>query len=90
MCASARLSSRPRTSSSSILPAATITSPVVQKLGLPASDRWQSEVGTIQYRALGYPDRKYTVILMGDDRSTARYIGVVDDNWKPDPLGGAA
>ncbi len=55
---------------------------VVQKLGLPASNR-QREVGTIQYRALGYPDRKYTVILMGDGTTTERYIGVVDENWKP-------
>jgi hypothetical protein len=55
---------------------------VVQKLGPPASNR-QREVGTIQYRALGYPDRKYTVILMGDGTSAERYIGVVDENWKP-------
>ena len=55
---------------------------VAQKLGAPASDR-SREVGTIQYRAMGYPDRKYTVILMGPDARTARYIGVMDDNWKP-------
>jgi hypothetical protein len=55
---------------------------VVQKLGTPASDR-SREVATIQYRALGYPDRKYTVILMGGDLRTARYIGVMDENWKP-------
>jgi hypothetical protein len=56
---------------------------VVQKLGKPASDRWQSESGELQYRALGYPDRKYTVILMGSARQTAVYIGTVDENWKP-------
>jgi hypothetical protein len=55
---------------------------VVQKLGPPASDH-SREVGTIQYRAMGYPDRKYTIILMGSDSRTARYIGVMDDNWKP-------
>ena len=32
---------------------------------------------------MGYPDRKYTVILMGTDPRTAHYIGVMDDNWKP-------
>jgi hypothetical protein len=55
---------------------------VTQKLGVPASDR-SRELGTIQYRALGYPDRKYTVILMGSDPRTATYVGVMDDNWKP-------
>lgn len=52
------------------------------KLGEPANDRTR-DVGGIQYRALGYPDRKYSVILMGDDARTARYIGVMDDHWKP-------
>jgi hypothetical protein len=55
---------------------------VVSKLGPPAQDRGQ-EVGTLHYRALAYPDRRYTVILMGPDRETAHYIGVMDDNWKP-------
>ena len=56
---------------------------VRQKLGKPPSDRWQSESGELQYRALGYPDRKYTVILMGSARQTAVYIGTMDENWKP-------
>jgi hypothetical protein len=55
----------------------------VQKLGKPSTDRWQSESGEIQCRALGYPDRKYTVILMGSARQTAVYIGTMDENWKP-------
>jgi hypothetical protein len=55
---------------------------VVQKLGQPSSDR-SRELGTIQFRALAYPDRKYTVILMGSDSHSGRYIGVMDDNWKP-------
>jgi len=55
---------------------------VVSKLGTPAQDRGQV-VGTIHYRALAYPDRKYTVILMGSDRDSAHYIGAMDDNWKP-------
>jgi hypothetical protein len=54
----------------------------VQKLGKPATDRWQSESGELQYRALGYPDRKYTVILMGSGRQAAVYIGTMDENWK--------
>lgn len=56
---------------------------VVQKLGQPASDRWQTETGAIQYRALGYPQRRFTVLLMGSDRNTAAYVGTVDDNWRP-------
>ena len=55
---------------------------VINKLGPPVQDRAQ-EVGTIHYRALSYPDRKFTVILMGPDRETAHYIGVMDENWKP-------
>jgi hypothetical protein len=55
---------------------------VAQKLGKPASDRWRSESGELQYRALSYPDRKYTIILMGSARQAALYIGTVDENWK--------
>ena len=56
---------------------------VVGKLGQPASDHWQSESGAIQYRALAYPQHKYTVILMGSTRDGAQYIGTMDENWKP-------
>lgn len=56
---------------------------IVQKMGQPATDRWQSETNSIQVRALGYPDRKYTIILMGSDRRAASYIGVMDENWNP-------
>ena len=56
---------------------------VTQKLGKPSSDHWQTESGTIQYRALGYPERGYTVILMGKDRASARYIGTLDSKWNP-------
>jgi len=56
---------------------------VVGKLGTPASDRWQSDSGTLQYEALGYPDRHLTVILMGSDRHSMLYIGTMDERWKP-------
>ena len=56
---------------------------VVGRLGEPASDRWQSESGAMQFEALGYPDRKLTVILMGSDRNSVRYIGTVNDRWEP-------
>jgi len=56
---------------------------VIQKLGQPETDRWKSDSGMIQYRALSYPDRKYTIILMGKDRNSANYIGAMDEQWKP-------
>jgi hypothetical protein len=56
---------------------------VVGKLGPPGSDRWLSGSGEIQYRALAYSERKYTVILMGSTRDGATYIGAMDNNWKP-------
>jgi hypothetical protein len=55
---------------------------VVDKLGPPAREAFQ-ELGTIHYRALAYPDRRYTIILMGADRDSAHYIGAMDDHWKP-------
>jgi hypothetical protein len=55
---------------------------VVTKIGQPGYDRTK-EVGTIQYEALSYPDRKYTVLLAGKDTRTLAYIGTMDDNWKP-------
>lgn len=56
---------------------------VVRKLGQPASDRWSSQSGAVQYRVLGYPNRAYTVVLFGADRSSARYIGTVDTHCNP-------
>ncbi|MEX2260802.1 MAG: hypothetical protein WD696_02565 [Bryobacteraceae bacterium] len=54
---------------------------VVRKLGSPSGDRWQSESGELQYRALWYPKRAYYVILMGTERNNARYIGTLDKDW---------
>lgn len=56
---------------------------IVAKLGPPNSDRWLSDSGELQYRALAYPDRRYTIILMGSNRGAAAYIGAMDDRWKP-------
>jgi hypothetical protein len=55
---------------------------VVRKLGPPAEDRWREKGGELQYRALWYPQRRYFVILLGTDRSDARYIGALDGNWR--------
>jgi hypothetical protein len=56
---------------------------VTAKLGAPQTDNWLTPNGAIQFRALRYPDRRYTVILMGSTRDSAKYIGTMDDNWKP-------
>src|ERR1700722_17744292 len=50
---------------------------VVRRLGAPVRDRWQSETGAVQYRALSYTNRAYTVILMGPGRKGAAYIGTL-------------
>jgi hypothetical protein len=56
---------------------------IVRKLGTPSEDRWKSEAGELQYRAMIYPQRAYVVILMGADRQSARYIGTLDAAWRP-------
>jgi hypothetical protein len=56
---------------------------VVRKLGTPTQDRWQSDTGAIQFRGLWYPARGYYIILMGDARNNARYIGAMDALWNP-------
>ena len=55
---------------------------VVRKLGAPANDRWK-EGKDLQYRALAYPERRFTVILMGTEQKNARYIGAVNEDWRP-------
>jgi len=53
---------------------------VVRKLGEPSGDRWLSDTGERQYRALSYPN--LTVILMGPDRQRMTYLGAKDKDWK--------
>jgi hypothetical protein len=56
---------------------------VTEKLGGPPATDHTQETGTILYRALGYTDRQYTVILMGADKASLTYIGTMDRNWHP-------
>jgi hypothetical protein len=56
---------------------------IVRKFGAPSEDHWRSESGEIQYRALRFKDHNFTLILMGVDRKSARYIGAMDKNWVP-------
>ena len=51
---------------------------VVRKVGRPARDRWHSDTGEMQYRMLEYPDRGYTIVLMGTEREKVLYIGALD------------
>ena len=58
---------------------------VIRKLdaGAPSEDRWRSNTGELQYRLLRFKDKPYTLILMGADRTSARYIGAMNKDWKP-------
>jgi hypothetical protein len=56
---------------------------VTEKLGPPQADAWLTSNGAIQFRALHYGERRFTVILMGSTRDSANYIGTMDDSWKP-------
>lgn len=56
---------------------------VVTKLGPPAHDSWQDLAGGARYRALWYPSRACTIILMGADGEAATYVGALDANWNP-------
>lgn len=55
---------------------------VVRAMGQPAAERWHA-ANQEQYELLAYPKRKLYVILMGRDRTDARYIGAMDWNWRP-------
>ena len=49
---------------------------VIDKLGSPAYDRWQTANG-VTYRRLSYPQRSLVVILAGSTRADVRYAGAV-------------
>jgi hypothetical protein len=55
---------------------------VVRKLGRPAEDHWRADTGERQYRALAYPKNDIIIILMGQDRENAFYIGAKDSHWR--------
>ena len=55
---------------------------VVHELGEPAEDRWLDRAG-VHYEALAYPERRLHVILIGQQREDARYLGAMDWNWRP-------
>jgi hypothetical protein len=55
---------------------------IVRKLGQPEQDKYKSESGERQYRALYYPKNDLILILMGPDRKEMHYIGSKDNNWR--------
>jgi len=55
---------------------------VVRRLGPPDADRWKSETGERQYRALVYEKKDLVVILMGADRNSTYYVGTKDSKWR--------
>jgi hypothetical protein len=57
-------------------------SAVVRVLGEPAADRWLARPDA-EYELLAYPQRRLYLILMGQDRADARYIGAMDWSWRP-------
>ncbi|HTQ56582.1 MAG TPA: hypothetical protein VMI94_19080 [Bryobacteraceae bacterium] len=56
---------------------------VVRKLGPPGGDHWHNADSGTRYRALWYPDRACTVVLLGMDGRDPVYIGTLDANWNP-------
>jgi len=55
---------------------------VVSKIGSTPFER-SVDRGGMQYLALDYPQRQYTVILMGMDIKTVTYIGTMNKDWQP-------
>jgi len=55
---------------------------IVNQLGPPGDDRWQSDRGEVQYRRLWYPQQAFALILMGSDRNNAHYLGALDQNGR--------
>lgn len=56
---------------------------IMRKLGKPAETVWRPGEGELQYQRMSYPDRGYSVILMGTDRKSVRYIGTISKDWQP-------
>ena len=56
---------------------------ITKRLGKPADDRWRAQSKEVSFRVLDYPDRSYSVILFGADKTSATYIGTLDRNWRP-------
>lgn len=56
---------------------------ILRKVGKPTEEAWKEGATEIQYRRLTFKDRGYSLILMGKDQDSARYIGTMNAEWKP-------
>jgi hypothetical protein len=56
---------------------------VIQSLGAPARDTWQSDAQGREFHILWYPRHRVYVVLMAEGALDARYIGALDRYWRP-------
>lgn len=56
---------------------------VVQSLGAPARDSWQSDPQGRSFHILWYPRYRVYVVLMSEGTLDSRYIGALDRYWRP-------
>jgi hypothetical protein len=50
---------------------------IISRIGRPAWDRTQSAPNGLEFHLLRYPDRSYTLVLLGSDRDHAHYAGAI-------------
>jgi len=56
---------------------------VIQSLGAPARDSWQSDAHGRAFHILWYPRHRVYVVLMAEGTLDPRYIGALDRYWRP-------
>jgi len=50
---------------------------IISRIGRPAWDRTQSAPNGLEFHLLRYPERSYTLVLLGSDRDHAHYAGAI-------------
>ena len=56
---------------------------VIQVLGAPSRDTWQSDARDRAFHILWYPRHRLYVVLMAEGAGDAHYIGTLDRYWRP-------
>src|ERR1700722_12399562 len=54
---------------------------IVAKLGKPEQEHSVTKAGDLEFQSLWYPQRSYSVILMGSEHNNLHYIGAMDKDW---------
>lgn len=72
-----RVRYRPVVQAESALAAGDRYEDVERKLGAPAASRWRRGSQERAFRVLEYPDRGWTVVMMGSERGDETYIGTL-------------